>query len=81
MCSRPRGRNGSLLRVLRLLRLLEQRGRWTLDQLAVRFDVTTRTVRRDLEALEAAGYAIGHEERGESPLGALDRWRGTWWIA
>ena len=74
-------RNDALVRVLSLLRLLEQRGRHTLDDLALRFDVTTRTIRRDLKALEDVGYPLGHEERGESSHGAVDRWRGYWWLA
>lgn len=70
-------RNVGLVRVLSLVRLLEQRGRWTLDDLAVQFKVTTRTIRRDLRALEDVGYPLGHNERGEQ-----SRHRpGEWWLA
>jgi predicted DNA-binding transcriptional regulator YafY len=52
-------RNRQLIRQWRILRLLEDRGR-TLDELAASADVgvTTRTIRRDLFALEAAGFPI-----------------------
>ena len=74
----PRVRNVGLVRVLSLLRLLEGRGRWTLYDLADRFTVCPRTVRRDLAALDAAGYAIAHESDG-GPAKARDR--GVWWLA
>lgn len=79
MCSRPIGRNGTLVRALSLLRLLEQRGHHTLMDLAARFAVHPRTVRRDLDALEAAGYPIGHDERYDTTHGRADR--GTWWLS
>lgn len=50
-------RNQSLERTLRLLRLL-QRGRRSLDALAVELDVTNRTVRRDLEVLSVTGFPV-----------------------
>ena len=71
-----RGRNATLCRVLSLLYLLEQRGRWTLPTLARRFGVCVRTVRRDLYALGDAGYPIAHEV----PHG-ITRDRGRWWMA
>jgi predicted DNA-binding transcriptional regulator YafY len=72
--SRP-SRNAGLVRVLSLLRVLEGRGRYTLHDLADRFSVATRTIRRDFEALECAGYPIGHDERGDGSS------RGEWWLA
>lgn len=55
-----RGRMQAQIRIVGLLGLLEQiRVPWTLDALAARFGVSTRTIRRDLEALEAAGVAVG----------------------
>jgi predicted DNA-binding transcriptional regulator YafY len=72
----PRGRNATLTRALALLRLLEGRRRWTLAALSERLGVCERTIRRDLEALEAAGVPIGHEAVGPG------RWlRGWWWLA
>ena len=70
-------RNQALVRTLTLLRLLQQRGRWTLLELAGTFRVSTRTVRRDLAALEDAGYPIGHEhvQHGNN------REHGLWWLA
>ncbi len=66
-------RCSGLIRVLTLLRMLEGHGRYTLEELAVRFVVSTRTIRRDLVAIQAAGYPLGHEERGEGD--------GYWWMA
>lgn len=51
------GRNRALERTFRLLRLL-QRGRRTIDALARELDVTTRTVRRDLEVLSLSGFPV-----------------------
>jgi predicted DNA-binding transcriptional regulator YafY len=68
-------RNSSAIRILSLLRLLEQRRRWTLHELAERFKVTTRTVRRDLEVLQSAEYPIGHANLGDS-IGK----EGLWWL-
>lgn len=48
-----RTRNQQLVRVLRLLALIGKRRR-SLGELATELDVTTRTIRRDLEAILAA---------------------------
>ena len=45
-------------RVLRLLALLQQRPVWTGPELADRLEVTTRSVRRDVERLRALGYPV-----------------------
>src|SRR3954469_14744727 len=45
-------------RVLRLLGLLQSRATWTGPELAERLDVTTRTVRRDVDRLRALGYPV-----------------------
>jgi predicted DNA-binding transcriptional regulator YafY len=45
-------------RLLRLLSLLQARPRWTGDELAERLDVTTRTVRKDVERLRRLGYPV-----------------------
>jgi predicted DNA-binding transcriptional regulator YafY len=52
-------RNRGLIRQWQILRMLEDRGR-TLAELAASAGdgVTTRTIRRDLYALEAAGFPI-----------------------
>jgi len=52
------GRNGTLIRALSLLRLLQQGKRHQLRELAATFRVSTRTIRRDFEALDAAGYLV-----------------------
>lgn len=46
------------MRVLSILRLLQHSRSYTLTELASRFGVTTRTIRRDLAALEEVGYGI-----------------------
>jgi len=80
MSKPPLGRNSSAVRILKLLRLLEQRGRWTTRQLAVRFNVTIRTVWRDLSVLEEAGYPIGHEPRDQDAEARKFGVSGTWWL-
>ena len=45
-------------RLLRLLSLLQARRDWSGPQLAQRLDVTTRTVRNDIERLRALGYPV-----------------------
>ncbi|MEU7872209.1 YafY family protein [Dactylosporangium sp. NPDC049140] len=47
-----------LVRVLRLLSLLQQRREWPGGELAARLEVTTRTVRNDVERLRGLGYQI-----------------------
>lgn len=50
------GRNAQLVRVLRLAHDLQTKRRPTLRQLAERYEVHTRTIRRDVEALREAGW-------------------------
>ncbi|MCE6996842.1 WYL domain-containing protein [Saccharothrix sp. S26] len=50
-------------RLLRLLSLLQARREWSGAELADRLDVTTRTVRRDVERLRDLGYPV-HATRG-----------------
>jgi predicted DNA-binding transcriptional regulator YafY len=45
-------------RLLRLLGLLQAQRDWTGPQLAVRLEVTTRTVRNDIERLRSLGYPV-----------------------
>ncbi|MDQ6688776.1 MAG: YafY family transcriptional regulator [Actinomycetota bacterium] len=45
-------------RVLRLLGMLQTSATWTGPELARRLDVTTRTVRRDVERLRKLGYPV-----------------------
>src|SRR6201991_1547638 len=45
-------------RVLQLLGLLQSRRVWTGEELAERLDVTTRSVRRDVERLRDLGYPV-----------------------
>ena len=63
-------RNQALERSLRLLRLLS-RGRRTLDGLARDLGVCTRTIRRDLDVLSVAGFAV---ERSEGDYGDSGYW-------
>jgi predicted DNA-binding transcriptional regulator YafY len=45
-------------RALRLLALLQSRSVWTGPELALEMDVTTRTVRRDVDRLRQMGYPV-----------------------
>lgn len=66
-------RNVSLIRVLTMMHYLRG-GRQTLEQLAEEFKVSTRTVRRDLEALSVAGVPVRYSgDTGE-------RLAGYWWV-
>ena len=58
-------RNQEVIRQWRLLHALESsRHGATIDSLASELEVTTRTIRRDLEALQEAGFAL-YDERDE----------------
>jgi predicted DNA-binding transcriptional regulator YafY len=54
-------RNAEVIRQWSILRDLESSRRLTIDDLAERTGVTTRTIRRDLEALQAAGFPLYDE--------------------
>lgn len=54
-------RNAEVIRQWSILRDLESSRRVTIDELAERTRVTTRTIRRDLEALQAAGFPLFDE--------------------
>ena len=54
-------RNAEVIRQWSILRDLEASRRVTIDDLAERTGVTTRTIRRDLEALQAAGFPLFDE--------------------
>lgn len=54
-------RNAEVIRQWTILRDLEVSRRLTIDDLAERTGVTTRTIRRDLEALQSAGFPLYDE--------------------
>ena len=54
-------RNAEVIRQWTILRDLEASRRMTIDDLAERTGVTTRTIRRDLEALQASGFPLFDE--------------------
>jgi predicted DNA-binding transcriptional regulator YafY len=54
-------RNAEVIRQWSILRDLESSRRLTIDDLAERTGVTTRTIRRDLEALQTAGFPLYDE--------------------
>jgi predicted DNA-binding transcriptional regulator YafY len=54
-------RNAEVIRQWTILRDLESARRLTIDDLASRTGVTTRTIRRDLEALQEAGFPLFDE--------------------
>lgn len=67
-------RNAALTRAIAILRMLEGGARVRLAPLAEMFGVHERTVRRDIEALEAAGVPITKDE-------GVTRWQaGEWWL-
>ena len=53
---RVASRNDQVVRILHLLRDLERLGGCDLYELAIHYGTTTRTIRRDLEALEEACF-------------------------
>lgn len=59
-------------RLLSLLSLLQSRPQWSGTELAERLDVTTRTIRNDIERLRAMGYPVNAERgvHGSYRLGA-----------
>jgi predicted DNA-binding transcriptional regulator YafY len=59
-------------RLLSLLALLQSRPQWSGSELAERLDVTTRTIRNDIERLRALGYPVNAERgvHGSYRLGA-----------
>ena len=54
-------RNAEVIRQWTILRELEASRRATIDDLALKTRVTTRTIRRDLEALQASGFPLYDE--------------------
>ncbi|MGH9312341.1 MAG: helix-turn-helix transcriptional regulator [Vicinamibacterales bacterium] len=54
-------RNAEVIRQWNILRAIEASRRATIDGLAESHGVTTRTIRRDLEALQAAGFPLFDE--------------------
>lgn len=69
--SQAAARNEQVVRVIRILRDLDRAGGSDLYELAERYGTTTRTIRRDLEAIEEAGIPLACEA-GE---GSRKRWR------
>ena len=54
----PSRRNGQLVRLLRIARDLERMDGVAMEELAERYGTTTRTIRRDFEALAEAGLPV-----------------------
>lgn len=70
--SKGKGRNGQLERALGLVKRLNLVGGLDVYGLAKDYGVAVRTIRRDLEAIEAAGFALGQEVTEEH---GKKRWR------
>ena len=68
-----RTRNKQLVRVLRLLQILRQ-GRQPLNVLSSELSVSTRTIRRDIEAIESAHLPVCKFKDGEG----VARWTIRW---
>ena len=54
-------RNAEVIRQWAILKTLEASRRATIDELAKQTGVTTRTIRRDLDALQEAGFPLFDE--------------------
>src|SRR4051812_15265243 len=57
-------RERQIVRILALLRVLEQEPTFTVQELAARFGTRREAIYRDLHALEDAGYPIAGDEQG-----------------
>jgi predicted DNA-binding transcriptional regulator YafY len=65
-------RNAEVIRQWSILKDLEASRRVTIDDLAERTGVTTRTIRRDLEALQSAGFPLFDEVHDGRKYWTLD---------
>jgi predicted DNA-binding transcriptional regulator YafY len=66
-------RNQEVIRQWSILRDLESSRRMTIDELAERTGVSTRTIRRDLEALQAAGFPLFDETHDNKRYWTLEQ--------
>ncbi len=73
-------RNRQVIRQWQIVRLIEGRHGKTLRELAAGCDVTTKTIRRDLEALEEAGFPLVDErEERDDQIPDARCWRILDW--
>jgi proteasome accessory factor B len=66
-------RNAEVIRQWTILRELEAARRLTIDEMAEQTGVTTRTIRRDLEALQSAGFPLFDEIYENKKYWTLER--------
>lgn len=66
-------RNAEVIRQWTILRELESSRRLTIDDMAQRTGVTTRTIRRDLEALQSAGFPLFDESHDGKKYWVLEQ--------
>jgi proteasome accessory factor B len=66
-------RNAEVIRQWTILRDLESARRLTIDDLASRTGVTTRTIRRDLQALQEAGFPLFDEVHDDKRYWTLEQ--------
>lgn len=66
------GRNDQVVRILQILRDLDRLGGVTVYELAERYGTDVRTVRRDLAALEQAGFPIESSREGSRKRYRID---------
>src|SRR5688500_10085396 len=77
MAGRKQGSYSQAMRLLRLLAFLQaQHYGCTIAQLAAEFGVTERQIRRDLDALEAAGHPTEVVANGERRRRVVGKPRG-----
>src|SRR5579871_2514982 len=62
-------------RLLSILMLLQARGRMSAHELAAEFEVSMRTIHRDIDQLSAAGIPVYAERRRSGSFALLDGYR------
>jgi hypothetical protein len=67
-------RGREIVRQWSVLKQVASAADWTVPKLAAEHGVSTRTIYRDLAALQAAGFPLYDEERDGTKFWRLDKW-------